>query len=52
MKTFLNKLACTIMYGVMCSGLFMGTMHLMNDYVNNMDRIDQTAASEKRGNRE
>lgn len=52
MKTFLNKLACTVIYGVMCSGMFIGFMHVLNDYVANMDRIDQTAASEKGGNRE
>ena len=52
MKTFLKKLACTVMYGVMCSGIFMGAMHVLNDYTNNMDYIDRTATSEKRGNRE
>lgn len=52
MKTFLSKLACTVVYGVMCSGMFIGFMHVLNDYVDNMDRIDQTATFEKRGNRE
>ena len=52
MKKFLNKLACTVMYGVMCAGLFLGFMHVLSDYTNNMDQIDQTATSEKGGNRE
>ena len=46
-KYFLKKLGMTVLYGCFSAGIFVGGLHVMNDYVSNMNRIEDEEKQEK-----
>lgn len=46
-KYFLKKLGMTVLCGCFMAGIFTGGLHVMNDYVDNMNRIEDEEEREK-----